>query len=237
MPGYGVPVGLGERRAASSARSAERATCGRTGMARSGPAPGVTSSCRAAKAASSPRGARPTWDRERRRRTRGGRAQDRPPSRPGVAALVADSYELGCPGVAAKLRRHPARARALAHPDGRCRIAGSQRWQILSDPRPRPASIGAARRRARLHLALSGDRQSMPSNKAWPLRLAQEGRPAASRRLRAVNAVVNSTEELVHYLGALNQQRPKLPPVYDLRRPRAGVPGQPGDLLHGHARG
>jgi len=65
-------------RAASSARSAGRATCGRTGMGRSGPAPGVTSSCRAVKAASSPRGARPTWDGERRRRTRGGRAQGRP---------------------------------------------------------------------------------------------------------------------------------------------------------------
>jgi hypothetical protein len=51
---------------ASSARSAGRAICGRTGMARSGPAPGVTSSCRAVKAASWPRGPRPTWDGPRR---------------------------------------------------------------------------------------------------------------------------------------------------------------------------
>jgi hypothetical protein len=49
-------------RVASSARSAGRAICGLTGMARSGPAPGVTSSCRAVKAASWPRGPRPAWD-------------------------------------------------------------------------------------------------------------------------------------------------------------------------------
>jgi len=63
---------------ASSARSAERATCGPTAMARSGPAPAVISSCRAAKAASSPRGVRPTWDGEHRRRTLDGHAQGRP---------------------------------------------------------------------------------------------------------------------------------------------------------------
>jgi hypothetical protein len=67
-------------RAASSARSAGRAICDRTAMARSGPAPGVTSSCRAVKAASWPRGPQPTWDGERRRPTRGGRAQGRPAS-------------------------------------------------------------------------------------------------------------------------------------------------------------
>ena len=105
-------------RAASSARSAGRATCGRTGMARSGPAPGVTSSCRAAKAASSPRGARPTWDGERRRRTLGGRAQGRPgpQAAQGVPPWVADSYELDCPGAAAKLRCHSATGSRLGVP-------------------------------------------------------------------------------------------------------------------------
>jgi len=46
---------------ASSARSAGKATCGRTGMARSGPAPSVTSLCRA------------VTGQAGRRRTRGGR--------------------------------------------------------------------------------------------------------------------------------------------------------------------
>jgi hypothetical protein len=53
---------------------------------------------------------------------------------------------------------------------------------------------------------------------------------------RPLASAVNSTKELVHYLGALDQNRPELPPVDDLRRSRAGVPGQPGDLLHRHAR-
>ena len=90
-------------RAASSARSAGRATCGRTGMGRSGPAPGVTSSCRAVKAASSPRGARPTWDGERRRRTRGGRAQGRPVPA-GVAALGRGQSRAWLPGCRSRAR-------------------------------------------------------------------------------------------------------------------------------------
>ena len=40
---------------------------------------------------------------------------------------------------------------------------GSQQSQILSDTRPRPASIGAARWHVRLHLEPSGDAQSVPS--------------------------------------------------------------------------
>src|SRR5437660_7777420 len=47
---------------------------------------------------------------------------------------------------------------------------------------------------------------------------------------RAVHSAVRLTEELVHYLGALDQYWPDLSPVDDLRRPGAGVPCQPGDL-------
>ena len=114
-------------RAASSARSAGRATCGRTGMGRSGPAPGVTSSCRAVKAASSPRGARPTWDGERRRRTRGGRAQGRPVPAGGCRLGPRIVTNLVCPGVAAAQARLVVDkteaaldlARTSAHPGGR----------------------------------------------------------------------------------------------------------------------
>ena len=67
----------------------------------------------------------------------------------------------------AKLRRHSTRARTLAHSDDVSRIAGSQlgsqQSQMLSDARPLPASISAARWHVRLHLATSGDRQSVPS--------------------------------------------------------------------------
>src|SRR5262249_28405636 len=88
--------------------------------ARSGPA-GVTSSCRAVKAASSPCGPRPTWDGERRRRTRGGRAEGRPVPAGGcrlgpriVTSLVAQVLQL------ASEAESPLDdgSRTLAHPDG-----------------------------------------------------------------------------------------------------------------------
>jgi hypothetical protein len=43
-------------------------------------------------------------------------------------------------------------------------------------------------------------------------------------------------EQLVHHLGALEQDRPEFLPVDDLRRPRTGVTSQPRDLLHRHSR-
>jgi hypothetical protein len=156
-------------RAASSARSAGRAICGRTGMARNGPVPGVTSSCRAAKGASSLCGAWPTWDGQRRRRTRGGRAQGRTVPAGGcrlgsriVTSSVAPVSQLASEAEAPLDRPALWRIRMDV-----CRVAGSQlgsqRWQRLSDARPRPASIGAAKRHVRLHLAPSGDGQSVPS--------------------------------------------------------------------------
>jgi hypothetical protein len=142
-------------RAASSARSAERATCGRTGMARSGPVPGVTSSCRAAKAANSPRGARSTGDGEHRRRTRGGPAQGRPgpPAggcRPGsrivtslvprcrneAAAPLDTGSRLGAPG----WKRLP----DCGEPTGEPTVTDTERRQATSSqPRPRGPSAAA----------------------------------------------------------------------------------------------
>ena len=42
-------------------------------------------------------------------------------------------------------------------------------------------------------------------------------------------------EDLVHDLSPGRDHRAQLPPVDDLRRPGAGMPRQPGDLLHRHA--
>src|SRR5262249_51150567 len=56
---------------------------------------------------------------------------------------------------------------------------GSQQSQITSDTRPLPASIGAARWPVRLHLAPSGDGQSVPSGQ----RVAGQRLPGALRRL------------------------------------------------------
>ena len=130
-------------RAASSAHSAGRPICGRTGMARSGPAPGVTSSCRAVKAASSPCGPRPTWDGERRRRTRGGRAEGGPVPAGGcrlgpriVTSLVAQVSQMASE---AEAPLEPL-ARTLAYPDGGLPARG--------EPTGEPTVTGTERRQA-----------------------------------------------------------------------------------------
>jgi hypothetical protein len=121
MSGCGVPVGLGER-----ARGARCPQCGESDLRPYGngskwPAPGVASSCRAVKAASSPRGARPTWDGERRRQARGGRAQGRPVPAGGcrLGSRIVTSLVARCRRWPAKLRRQSTRARTAAHPGGR----------------------------------------------------------------------------------------------------------------------
>jgi hypothetical protein len=142
MSGYGVPVGLGERAGGEQCPQCGERTCGRKGMARSGPAPGVTSLCRAVKAASSPCGARPTWDGERRRRTRGGRAQGRPVAAGGchlgpriVTSLVARVSQL-----ASEAEAPLDTGRTSAYPGGRLPDGG--------EPTGEPTVTDAERRQA-----------------------------------------------------------------------------------------
>ena len=129
------------RRAASSARSAGRPICGRTGMARSGPVPGVTSSCRAVSAANWPCGLQRGWDGERRWRIRGGRAQGRPVPAGGcrlgsriVTSLVAQVSQMASE---AEAPLEPL-ARTLAYPDGGLPARG--------EPTGEPTVTGTERR-------------------------------------------------------------------------------------------
>src|SRR6266849_4733632 len=63
------------------------------------------------------------------------------------------------------------------------------------------------------------------------------GAPVASSSGRTCSACSGllGSEDLVHDLGSGGDHWAQLASVYDLRSPRAGVPGQPRDLLDGYA--
>jgi hypothetical protein len=109
---------------------------------------------------------------------------------------------------------------------------GSHQPQMPGDAEPRLASISPARWRIRRPWATYCHLLKVTSNEAVRI-YALPGRDDPRRGVdREVHSAVRLTEELVHYLGALDQYWPDLSPVDDLRRPGAGVPCQSGDLLN-----
>src|SRR5262249_23354947 len=78
MSGYGVPVGLGERAGGERCPQCGESDLWPYGNGSKWACPRCYFIVPCCEGVSSPRGARPTWDGERRRRTRGGCAQGRP---------------------------------------------------------------------------------------------------------------------------------------------------------------
>src|SRR5215470_1950808 len=143
MSGYGVPVGLDE-----PASGEQCPQCGETDLRPYGngskwACPGVTSSCRAVRAANWPCGLQRGWDGERRWRIRGGRAQGRPVPAGGcrlgsriVTSLVAQVSQMASE---AEAPLEPL-ARTLAYPDGGLPARG--------EPTGEPTVTGTERRQA-----------------------------------------------------------------------------------------